>query len=80
MAPHVILDTDYENYSCVYSCVEYNYGYYSDFAFIFSRSPHMSDEHVKRCENAFKNIGVDLSRFVKTTQGSACPYDAQDDL
>merc|ERR1719244_6536 len=80
MAPHYILDTDYENYSCVYSCVEYNYGYYTDFAFIMSRSPSMSNEYVKRCENAFKNVGVDLNRFVRTTQGSGCPYDSQDAL
>ncbi|ROT83803.1 crustacyanin subunit C [Penaeus vannamei] len=26
------LDTDYENFSCIYSCTEYNFGYYSDFS------------------------------------------------
>ncbi|ROT62663.1 crustacyanin subunit C [Penaeus vannamei] len=45
IAPYVILDTDYENFS-----------YY------------------RRCEAAFMNIGVEPSRFSKTTQGSSCPY------
>ncbi|ROT83800.1 crustacyanin subunit C [Penaeus vannamei] len=62
-APYVILDTDYENFSCIYSCVEFNYGYYADFAFIFSRSPSLSDQYLRRCEAAFKEIGVDVSRF-----------------
>ncbi|ROT83851.1 crustacyanin subunit C [Penaeus vannamei] len=69
-APYVILDTDYENFSCIYSCVEFNYGYYADFAFIFSRSPSLSDQYLRRCEAAFKEIGVDVSRFAKTVQGS----------
>ncbi|XP_047478754.1 crustacyanin-C1 subunit-like [Penaeus chinensis] len=80
IAPYVILDTDYENFSCIYSCTEYNFGYYSDFSFIFSRSPSLSDQYVRRCEAAFKKIGVDLSRFAKTVQGSDCPYDTQKSL
>ena len=74
IAPYVILDTDYENFSCIYSCSGYNFGYYSDFAFIFSRSPTLADRYYRRCEAAFMNIGVEPSRFSKTTQGSSCPY------
>ncbi|ROT83809.1 Crustacyanin-C1 subunit [Penaeus vannamei] len=80
IAPYVILDTDYENFSCIYSCTEYNFGYYSDFSFIFSRSPSLSDQYLRRCEAAFKEIGVDVSRFTKTVQGSDCPYDTQKSL
>ncbi|XP_027233275.2 crustacyanin-C1 subunit [Penaeus vannamei] len=76
IAPYVILDTDYENFACVYSCTEYNFGYYSDFSFIFSRSPSLSDKYIRRCEAAFSNIGVDMSRFTKTVQGSSCSYDS----
>ncbi|XP_071551629.1 crustacyanin-C1 subunit-like [Panulirus ornatus] len=79
-APYVILDTDYDNYACIHSCIDFNFGYHSDFAFIFSRSPSLSDSHVKRCEDAFKNINFDTSRFVKTYQGSSCPYDSQREL
>ncbi|ROT83823.1 crustacyanin subunit C [Penaeus vannamei] len=80
IAPYVILDTDYENFSCIYSCTEYNFGYYSDFSFIFSRSPSLSDQYLRRCEAAFREIGVDVSRFAKTVQGSDCPYDTQKSL
>ncbi|XP_063598330.1 crustacyanin-C1 subunit-like [Penaeus indicus] len=76
IAPYVILDTDYENFSCIYSCTEYNFGYYSDFSFIFSRSPSLSDKYIRRCEAAFSKIGVDMSRFTKTVQGYSCSYDS----
>ncbi|XP_042856897.1 crustacyanin-C1 subunit-like [Penaeus japonicus] len=77
MAPFVILDTDYENFACIHSCVDFNQGYFTDFAFIFSRSPSMSAQHLKQCETAFKNVGFDNSRFVKTVQGASCPYETQ---
>ncbi|XP_053635312.1 crustacyanin-C1 subunit [Cherax quadricarinatus] len=79
-APYVILDTDYTNFACIYSCHSYNFDYYSDFAFIFTRSPSLADKFVKRCEAAFKSINVDTSRFIKTVQGSSCNYDVQKTL
>ena len=79
-APYVILDTDYDNYSCIYSCIGNNFGYHADFAFIFSRKPSLSDGYAKKCQEAFSKIGVDLARFTTTTQGAGCPYDAQQAL
>ncbi|XP_042857226.1 crustacyanin-C1 subunit-like [Penaeus japonicus] len=76
MAPFVILDTDYENFACIHSCVDVK-DYFADFAFIFSRSPTMSDQHMRRCEAAFRNIGFDFSRFAKTAQGASCRYETQ---
>ncbi|XP_053635109.1 crustacyanin-C1 subunit-like [Cherax quadricarinatus] len=73
-APYVILDTDYTNYACVYSCISYNLKYYSDFAFVFSRSPVLADKFVKQCEAVFKSIHVDTSRFIQTPQGPFCDY------
>ncbi|XP_027230096.2 crustacyanin-A1 subunit [Penaeus vannamei] len=75
MAPFVILDTDYDNFACIHSCIDFSQGYLADFAFIFSRSPSMSDKHLKRCETAFRNIGLDTSRFTKTVQGHSCRYE-----
>ncbi|XP_037800115.1 crustacyanin-C1 subunit-like [Penaeus monodon] len=77
LAPFVIVDTDYENFACIHSCVDFSRGYFADFAFIFSRSPSMSDQHMRRCETAFRNIGLDTSRFTKTVQGHSCRYDTQ---
>ncbi|XP_071551819.1 crustacyanin-C1 subunit-like [Panulirus ornatus] len=79
-APYVILETDYSNYACIYSCHDYNFGYYSDFAFVFSRSPDLADKYEERCVAVFKGINVDTSRFTKTLQGSSCPYDSQKTL
>merc|ERR1711915_177069 len=79
-APLVILDTDYNNYACLYSCMNYNFGYYSDFNFIFTREPTPSDSYIKKCEGVFKNIGVDTNRFLKTVQGTSCPYETQKTL
>ncbi|XP_068223822.1 crustacyanin-C1 subunit-like [Palaemon carinicauda] len=76
-APLVVLDTDYSNYACLYSCMEYNFGYYSDFAFIFTRNPKQGDAYASKCETAFKSIGLDTSRFYKTAQGAQCPYETQ---
>ncbi|XP_064084041.1 crustacyanin-C1 subunit-like [Macrobrachium nipponense] len=73
-APLVILDTDYENYACLYSCMDYSSSYFSDFAFIFSRKPELEDEYVSKCQAAFRDIGLDTSRFQKTVQGSQCDY------
>ncbi|XP_068226189.1 crustacyanin-C1 subunit-like [Palaemon carinicauda] len=72
-APLVILDTDYENYACLYSCMDYS-NYYSDFAFVFSRTPELEDKYLSKCQAAFRDIGVDTSRFEKTVQGSHCDY------
>ncbi|XP_069161769.1 crustacyanin-C1 subunit [Procambarus clarkii] len=79
-APFVFLDTDYTNFACMYSCVDFGQSYYTDFAFIYSRSPSLADKFVKRCEAAFKKINFDTSRFIKTPQGSSCNYDVQKTL
>merc|ERR1712183_413592 len=52
----------------------------TDFAFVLSRTPTLDDKYARKCEAAFRNIGVDNSRFSKTLQGSECPYDFQNTL
>ncbi|XP_068226346.1 crustacyanin-C1 subunit-like [Palaemon carinicauda] len=74
-APLVILDTDYSNYACMYSCMDYNYGHHSDFAFFFTRTPDAHDKYINKCKEALDNIGVDPSRLIKTEQGNHCNYD-----
>merc|ERR1712121_220154 len=79
-APLVILESDYSSYACLYSCMAYNFDYYSDFSFIFTRSPNPSAADVNKCEKVFKDIGLDTSRFQKTIQGADCPYNTLDTL
>ncbi|XP_071544073.1 crustacyanin-C1 subunit-like [Panulirus ornatus] len=78
--PVVILETDYDNYACLYTCLDVRYGYEVEFAFIMSRSPTPAEEYVWRCEKVFKDLDVDASSFKKTIQGSSCPYDTQKSL
>ncbi|ROT83788.1 crustacyanin subunit A [Penaeus vannamei] len=42
-APYEVIETDYETYSCVYSCIDWN-GYKSEFGFVFSRTPQTSGQ------------------------------------
>ncbi|KAK4299153.1 hypothetical protein Pmani_028558 [Petrolisthes manimaculis] len=79
-APYVVVDTDYAHYSCIYSCIDYDFDYYSDFAFIFSRSQDLPDEYLRKCETAFREIGVDLNRFNRLPHGSNCRYDVYGSL
>ncbi|XP_068226329.1 crustacyanin-C1 subunit-like [Palaemon carinicauda] len=74
-SPLVVLDTDYSNYACMYSCMDYNYGYHSDFAFFFARSPDAYDKYINKCKAAFDNIGVDSNRLIRTEQGGDCDYE-----
>ncbi|XP_068226343.1 crustacyanin-C1 subunit-like [Palaemon carinicauda] len=74
-SPLVILDTDYKNYACMYSCMDHNYGHHSDFAFFFTRSPDSHDKYINKCKVAFEDIGVDSNRLIKTEQGRDCDYD-----
>jgi len=77
-SPYVILDTDYENYSCIYSCMDFNEKFVADFLFIWSRIPIMEAQYTKKCRVAFREVGLDVSRLEKVTQGSYCDYNALD--
>ncbi|XP_068226348.1 crustacyanin-C1 subunit-like [Palaemon carinicauda] len=73
-APLIILDTDYDNYACLYSCMDYNYEHHSDFAFFFARTPDAYDKYNNKCIAAFDGIGFDSNRLIKTEQGTTCNY------
>ncbi|XP_068226214.1 crustacyanin-C1 subunit-like [Palaemon carinicauda] len=73
-SPLVILDTDFFNYACLYSCMEMGGRYITDMGFVYSRKPKLHQAYQKVCEGAFRKIGVDTNRFVKTFQGDTCSY------
>ncbi|CAL4061268.1 unnamed protein product, partial [Meganyctiphanes norvegica] len=79
-APYVILDTDYDNYSCIYSCTDYNGNFVSDFLFVWSRTPTMSQNHLSKCVTAFNKHGLDTNRLNTVEQGSQCDYNVLDSL
>jgi len=81
-APYVVLNTDYSSFSCVYSCLGHTFAgdasWYSDFGFIFQRSPYQDQNAINTCLEEFRRIGVPSSRFQYTVQGEPqCDYATQ---
>ena len=66
--PPQIVDTDYENYSCVYSCLEY-FGFRAEFAWVFGRRPSIDASHVQHCHQTFRDMGVDPTKMLVIQQG-----------
>jgi lipocalin len=63
----LIIDTDYVNYSLVYSCrvakrVKYNY------AWILSREKVLNEEIVENLINKLSSFGIDKNDLIKTDQ------------
>ncbi|ROT83844.1 crustacyanin subunit A [Penaeus vannamei] len=61
-APYEVIETDYDSYSCVYSCIEMS-GYKAEFGFVFSRTPQTSGPANDKCASVFRKNGVDFSSF-----------------
>ncbi|XP_071551792.1 crustacyanin-C1 subunit-like [Panulirus ornatus] len=72
--PFHVVATDYKNFACIYSCLDFSAGLYSDVAVILGRYPYLTSDYVRKCHTAFKSINVDVSRFTKTVQDYTCHY------
>ncbi|CAL4106417.1 unnamed protein product [Meganyctiphanes norvegica] len=79
-SPYVILATDYDNYSCIYSCTDYNGNFVSDFLHVWSRSPNMNQNHFNKCVEVYRKHGLDVNRLEIIDQGANCNYDSVDSL
>lgn len=62
-APYEVIETDYDSYACVYSCIDTD-KYKSEFGFVFSRTPQNSGPAIDRCASVFRRNGVDFSLFM----------------
>ncbi|XP_068226225.1 crustacyanin-C1 subunit-like [Palaemon carinicauda] len=71
-APLLLLETDFLNYACMYSCLELGGGFKTDLAFVYSRQREMHPAYMRICESAYGKIGFDLGRLFKTSQGEDC--------
>ena len=70
-----ILDTDYTNYSIVYTCVEAYWGlYHSEAAWIISRAQEPSSGDKTTWLNQLESYGYDVSSISETKQGGNCVY------
>ncbi|ROT83798.1 crustacyanin subunit A [Penaeus vannamei] len=74
-APYEVIETDYDSYSCVYSCIDWN-GYKSEFGFVFSRTPQTSGPANDKCASVFRKNGVDFSSFNEVAHTAECVYRA----
>ncbi|KAK7073194.1 hypothetical protein SK128_007875 [Halocaridina rubra] len=71
-----ILDTDYENFSSVYNCVQLGELHWQ-YAWLLSRTMVMDEEIYSRARLAFINNNVNVSLLETTYQGDDCPYPVQ---
>ncbi|CAL4085266.1 unnamed protein product [Meganyctiphanes norvegica] len=71
-APYEVLETDYINYSCVYSCLSYGI-FKAEFMWVFSRTAELSSKYLEKCDLVFKKFDRDTSSMTNTKQGKECP-------
>ena len=69
-----VLDTDYDNYASVYSCVDVGDQLKFEYGWVLTRDAFASDEIVQRSFDAFINIGVNISSFEVSGQSEDCQY------
>ncbi|KAL8581274.1 hypothetical protein ACOMHN_028300 [Nucella lapillus] len=67
-----VIETDYENYSLVYSCTSLLSLGHVQFAWILSRWPQLDPPTVTHLKTLLKDAGVNTGHFTETHQ-SECP-------
>merc|ERR1712002_330806 len=68
-----VLDTDYEKFSCVYSCSQEG-PLRVQYAWLLTRSVDLDEDTYNHAMQVFKDNDIDISLFHKTHQGDDCPY------
>ena len=64
------IDTDYDNYACVYECLQVEPELMEVLAFSIGRDPKGANQ----CNEAFAAMGVNTEELVFTTHDDACTY------
>jgi len=71
-----VLDTDYENYTIIYSCVDYVFGLiHFEFAWILTRETNADPALIQQGTDLLESFGVDVSLMELTTQIPECCYE-----
>ncbi|ROT83810.1 crustacyanin subunit A [Penaeus vannamei] len=68
-APYEVIETDYDSYSCVYSCIDWN-GYKSEFVF------RLPVQRTTSAPPSSRKNGVDFSSFNEVAHTAECVYRA----
>jgi len=71
--PYWIVDTDYDQYSLVWSCAEILGFAQTDFAWILSRTKTLDPTIVANLKSKLSAFGIDVKSFNPTVQDK-CPY------
>lgn len=69
------MDTDYENWSAVYSCGDIFGLIKFEYAFALTRTPDPSAEILAAVDKAYTDQGVSLEEFIYVPQPADCTYD-----
>lgn len=66
--PYWVLETNYTDYSIVYSCTNVLHLFHFDFAWILARSPSLPAETVQHAKQLLTDEGIDISEMTPTYQ------------
>ncbi|XP_064082823.1 apolipoprotein D-like [Macrobrachium nipponense] len=72
-AEYHILDTDYENFSSVYNCIQEGILRFQ-FAWVLSRTMTLDEAIYTHAKQVFADNDIDVTIFQTTYQGDDCPY------
>jgi len=67
-----VVETDYDNYSLVFSCRDLAHIVYAEFAWILTRDPQPDPNTISRLKTTLASYNVDVSKFQVTNQ-TGCP-------
>ncbi|XP_073705975.1 apolipoprotein Da, duplicate 2 [Garra rufa] len=67
-SPYWVLATDYDNYTLVYSCSDFENLFHTEFSWIMSRTRTLSKETVSELLDLLKSYGIGTDSFTETDQ------------
>merc|ERR1712055_1154847 len=71
-----ILETDYHNYSVVYSCTDFLFGAIKlEFAWILAREQHLDPDMLEHATQVLVDNGIDITPLEDTVQNEECVYE-----
>lgn len=76
-ANYLVLETDYENYSAVFSCYNILGLVHFEFAWVLVRDINVAPEIVAKAKDAFIRNGLDISAM-EVCDHNNCVYDPSD--
>ncbi|XP_071545314.1 crustacyanin-A1 subunit-like [Panulirus ornatus] len=71
-AEMVVLSTDYNSFSCLFTCYNFQGSHKAQFAWILSRTSGLSKEKIAKCQRELRDVGVPLEKLRGTFQGAGC--------